>query len=284
MTTTTKLGLELLANAAANQTLANTTFAQLNQLVQPAAVDKDLATPPGSPADEALYIVASSPTGAWSGKAGNLAYWLTSTGVWQFIVPREGMLVHVNDEDVYYKYSGSAWEILGNGDVVGPSIATNNDVARFDGITGKLLKAGLKYQTSMTDTTAGALIIQGGTNLVSSDAVAIGYAPGSGGSVTQATSKATSVTLNKPTGRITTAADALAAGASVTFDMSNTSIAITDVIVLNMGGAAAVAANYRVEVVRIAVGNVVIRLTNISAGSRSEALIINFAVIKGAVA
>lgn len=109
MTATTKLALELLANAAANQTLANTTFAQLNQLVQAGVVDKDLATPPGSPANEALYIVAGSPTGAWSGKAGQLAYWLTSTGAWQFIVPREGFLVHVNDENDFYKYDGAAW-------------------------------------------------------------------------------------------------------------------------------------------------------------------------------
>lgn len=115
MTATTKLALELLASAAANQTLANTTFAQLNQLVMPAVVDKDLATPPGSPANEALYIVAGSPTGAWSGKAGQLAYWLTSTGVWQFIVPRAGFAVRMLDEldasslPKLYTYTGSAW-------------------------------------------------------------------------------------------------------------------------------------------------------------------------------
>lgn len=115
MTATAKLGLELLANAAANQTLANTTFAQLNQLVQAGVVDKDLATPPSSPANEALYIVAASPTGAWAGKAGQLAYWLTSTGAWQFIVPRAGFAVRVLDElegsglPKIYGYSGSAW-------------------------------------------------------------------------------------------------------------------------------------------------------------------------------
>lgn len=109
MPQTTKLGLELLQANAANQVLGNTTFAQLNQLVQAGVVDKDLAAPPVSPVDEALYIVAGSPTGAWSGKAGQLAYWLTSTNAWQFIVPREGMLVHINDEDIYYKYTGAAW-------------------------------------------------------------------------------------------------------------------------------------------------------------------------------
>lgn len=111
MTTTTKLALELLANSAANQTLANTTFAQLNQLVQAGVVDR-LTTPPVSPANEALYIITATATGAWAGKENQLAYWLTSTSAWQYITPREGMLVHVNDEDVYYKYTGSAWAIL----------------------------------------------------------------------------------------------------------------------------------------------------------------------------
>ncbi len=49
--------------------------------------------------------------------------------------------------------------------VDGPASATDNDIARFDSTTGKLLKAGLKYQTSATDTTAGALLVQGAFNL-----------------------------------------------------------------------------------------------------------------------
>lgn len=109
MTATTKLALELLANSASNQVLANTTFAQLNQLVQAGAVDR-LTTPPGSPANEALYIITATATGAWAGKENQLAYWLTSTSAWQYITPREGMLIHVNDEDLYYKYTGSIWE------------------------------------------------------------------------------------------------------------------------------------------------------------------------------
>lgn len=115
MTATTKLALELLASAAANQTLANTTFAQLNQLVMAGVVDKDLSTPPGSPANEALYIVASGNWGTGSSKAGQLAYWLDSTAAWHFIVPREGFLVHVNDEDEYYSYNGSAWAVFSGG-------------------------------------------------------------------------------------------------------------------------------------------------------------------------
>lgn len=115
MPTTTKLGLELLQNNAANQTLANETFARLNQLLQAGVVDKDLTAPPASPADEALYIVGGSATGAWAGKDKQLAFWLTSKNAWTFVMPRAGFAVRVLDEldsaglPVMYGYTGSAW-------------------------------------------------------------------------------------------------------------------------------------------------------------------------------
>lgn len=114
MTATTKLDLELLQNGAANQTLSNETFHQLNQLVQASVVDR-ATTPPGSPANEALYLIIATATGIWAGKENQLAYWLTSTNAWQYVTPREGMIVHVNDEDVFYKYDGSAWAIFSAG-------------------------------------------------------------------------------------------------------------------------------------------------------------------------
>lgn len=115
MTQSAKLKLEYLQNNAANQTLANTTFAILDQIVQAGVKDKDLATPPGSPSDGDAYIVASSPTGAWSGKAGQVAYWLTAAGAWQFIMPQTGWMVSVLDEldansvPRRYGYTGSVW-------------------------------------------------------------------------------------------------------------------------------------------------------------------------------
>lgn len=115
MAQTSKLLFELLANSAGNQVNANTTFTALDQLVMPRVVDKDLSTPPGSPANGAMYIVGASPTGAWSGKTNNLAWWLTSAGAWAFLPPAAGMSVRVLDEvdgsgaPTVYVYSGSAW-------------------------------------------------------------------------------------------------------------------------------------------------------------------------------
>jgi hypothetical protein len=108
----------------------------------------------------------------------------------------------------------------------------------------------------------------------------LGYGTGSGGTVTQLTSKATAVTLNKPTGQITMTADALAAGASVLFALNNSLLTSTDLLVV-------VANNnlsYRVEGVYVTTGAAGIRVTNVTAGSLSEALQIRFAIIKGATA
>ncbi|MDU9398021.1 DUF2793 domain-containing protein [Pseudomonas sp. zfem003] len=146
MTATTKIALQLLQNSAANQLLSNETFAQLNQLVQPAVLDKDLSSPPGSPADEALYIVGSSPTGAWSGKADQLAYWLTSTGAWQFVIPREGFLVHVNDEDQFYRYTGSSWAAFSGGGMSNPMTTAGDIITGGSSGTPQRLAAGSNGQ------------------------------------------------------------------------------------------------------------------------------------------
>lgn len=183
--------------------------------------------------------------------------------------------------------SSDVWAVVGSvvggPDVVGPASAVDNEIARFDGTTGKKLKAGLKYQASQTDTTAGALLIQGGQSLVTSDAVGIGFGSGSGGTVTQATSKSTGVTLNKPSGRITMNNAALAAGASVVFTMTNSTIGANDTVnFCSVSGTGS--SNYRVETYNLAAGAVGFRVTNVTAGSLSDALQINFSVIKGAIA
>lgn len=110
----------------------------------------------------------------------------------------------------------------------------------------------------------------------------LGYGTGSGGTVTQATSKTTGVTLNKTNGRITMSNAALAGGGSVSFTVTNSTVAATDVILLTSvtgtGGA-----NYRIEPVFSAAGSFNIRVTNISAGSLSDALGINFAVLSASL-
>lgn len=111
----------------------------------------------------------------------------------------------------------------------------------------------------------------------------IGYATGAGGAVTQATDKSTGVTLNTVTGTITTDNAALAAAAEVTFIVTNSAVAITDTIVLSIqsGGTSG---EYLAHVTDVGAGVFDITLANMSGSSASDAVLINYAVIKGVVA
>lgn len=73
------------------------------------AKDKDLTTPPVSPANRDTYIVPSGATGTWSGKTGKLAFYYTTDGLWHFLTPRKGWTVLIDDESAFYTWNGSAW-------------------------------------------------------------------------------------------------------------------------------------------------------------------------------
>jgi hypothetical protein len=108
-----------------------------------------------------------------------------------------------------------------------------------------------------------------------------GYITGEGGTITQLTSKATAVTLSKKCGAITLNAASLAADTTVTFTLTNTTIAATDVIVLNhrSGGTAG---SYLLNA-QVAAGSATINVRNITAAALAEAIVIGFAVIKAVI-
>ena len=110
----------------------------------------------------------------------------------------------------------------------------------------------------------------------------LGYGTGAGGTVTQATNKSTAVTLNKPTGQITMSNAALAAGASVTFSFVNSSMTALDTMIAVHSTAGGTSGAYAVQAITAGAGAANIRVTNISGGSLSEAVVINFTIIKGA--
>ena len=105
-----------------------------------------------------------------------------------------------------------------------------------------------------------------------------GYTTGSGGTVTQATSKATGVTLSKSTGQITLNAAALAADTTVSFTLTNTVIEAGDILIMNHISAGT-AGSYLLNA-QSAAGSASINVRNITGGSLSEAIVIAFAVIK----
>jgi hypothetical protein len=118
--------------------------------------------------------------------------------------------------------------------------------------------------------------IIGADNILSSGS--LGYTADAQGTVTQATSKSTAVTLNKSAGQITMNNAALASVTNVTFTLNNSLISVNDIVILNVA-AGATAGAYNCWVSGLSTGSVSITLRNISGGSLSEAVVINFSLI-----
>ena len=115
--------------------------------------------------------------------------------------------------------------------------------------------------------------------IVSTGTAGVGYATGAGGAVTQITSRTTGVTLNKTTGAITLFS---AAGSSTaaTFTVTNSTVAATDVVILNQKSGTDL---YDLMVTAVAAGsfNLTFRTTG---GTTTETPVFNFAVIKAVAA
>jgi len=115
--------------------------------------------------------------------------------------------------------------------------------------------------------------------ITSSGTAGVGYATGAGGTVTQLTSRTTGVTLNKTTGAITMFS-AAGTTTAATFTVTNSTVAATDVIILNQKSGTDL---YDLMVTAVAAGsfNLTFRTTG---GTTTETPVFNFAVIKAVAA
>lgn len=142
----------------------------------------------------------------------------------------------------------------------------------------KLNKAG--------DTMTGALIVNStiasnSTILATGNSSKIGYT--SGGSVTQAGAKTNPVSLDRPTGTIIIHNAALAANTSVLFNLNNNLIQVNDLLlVTHISGGTVGAYNINAYIVGDFIGGIWIR--NITSGSLSESLTLQFMLLKSAIA
>jgi hypothetical protein len=107
----------------------------------------------------------------------------------------------------------------------------------------------------------------------------IGYATGAGSTVTQATSRSQPVTINRLCGSITMVS-AAGQSSAVTFTVNNSTVAATDVIIVNQRSGTN---TYDLLVTAVAAGsfNITFRSTG---GTATDVPVINFAVIKAVTA
>lgn len=74
-------------------------------------IDRDLSSPPGSPADGDRYIVGPSATGDWSGEDDSIAVFdadASTAGEWVFFTPSEGWIAYIEDEEKLSAYKGAS--------------------------------------------------------------------------------------------------------------------------------------------------------------------------------
>ena len=208
--------------------------------------------------------------------------------------------------------NGTGSVAIGKAAITGGFITGITDLALADGGTGASTAADARTNLglgTMATQAANNVNITGGSisgvtftgsftglTLVQSNALLaiedIGYssAAGTGGSVTQLTSRTTGVTLNKPTGEIVLFAASLGGHDAEEFTLTNSFIDADDVVVLSIksGAAAGTRKYYQVHAVAVAAGSCVISVGNIDNAtipvSGTESPVIQFAVIKGAKA
>ena len=155
--------------------------------------------------------------------------------------------------------------------LVGPGGAYFSPPLANDTITGATIDSSVIGGTTPAAVT--------GTDVYASEE--IGYNASAQGTVTQATSKSTGVTLNKSAGQITMNGAALAGGTTVLFTLTNSTLSAKDVLIVNVGSGGTSGA-YWPYVANVAAGSAVIGVYNNTITPLSEAIVINYATIHGA--
>ena len=175
----------------------------LDAVVQLSVLDRDLTSPPASPADGDRYIVASGATGLWAGWDLNVTTWVD--GVWMRLVPRPGWLVWIADEAVAAVWTGTIWKLVGVPQDVSDAIfslvndtdPTKRAVFSLSGITTTTTR------TFTLPNTSSELAILAGTQTFTGNKTFSGTLTASGATANIGTSTATA-TYGMGTGASTT--------------------------------------------------------------------------------
>jgi hypothetical protein len=150
-------------------------------------------------------------------------------------------------------------------------------------VTSIVLTSSTLTVTGSPITSAGTITVDLPANITATGNVlattGLGYTSGAGSTVTQATSRTTGVTINKVSGAITLVS---AAGTSsyTTFTVTNSTVAATDVIIVNQKSGTD---KYEAFVSNVAAGSFNITFSDVS-GTTTEQPVFNFAVIKAVAA
>lgn len=132
-------------------------FLKIGTLMQISVISRTLTAPPGSPANGDTYIPATGATGAWAGKANQIAVWRADQTAWEFYVPKDGWLAGVVAEGIAYIYVSGSWVAAMSGpldaDLVAIAALSGTGVPRRTGTnTWDLVTLGTAATANLTTT------------------------------------------------------------------------------------------------------------------------------------
>ena len=94
---------------ASGEVTHNDAVVRLAALMHLNVLDRDLTAPPGGESNGDRYLVKATATGDWATHDDEIALYYNG---WIFIVPVDGMIVFVNDEDVLLDRKAAAWSTI----------------------------------------------------------------------------------------------------------------------------------------------------------------------------
>ena len=189
-----------------------------------------------------------------------------------FDPPADGTISLDALEDFTQSNQGAIWKFLVN--PVGGNV--RQEVANITVANG----VSATQFTTAGNVTANNVVATGAVTS-SSNVAGVGYRNGAGGTVTQLTSKTTPVTLNTIAGEITMSSAQLGGDSTVSFVLNNTTIANTDVMIVNQVSDANI--GFYSFNSRCNSGNALISVHNMTNNNRSDAIVMRFAVIRSAI-
>ena len=212
------------------------------------------------------------------GVSNTITFPATGTYVYVFETADGGNTISIQqtitpERNIYANYVFNGTSYMGFG-------AANGNANISIGATSNVVVVSTtgQYVTGINSVT-GNVVTAG--NVVLTDGGKVGYGVGAGGTVSQSGNKTGGVTLNKPSGEITMQNTALGAATIVSFVLTNSTIANTDLLAINhVSGGTIGAYTFNAS---CNAGNATIYVRNNTAGSLSEALVLRYAVIKGSV-
>ena len=97
----------LLPSQAQKHVTHNEALRLLDVLVQLAVTDRTRTEPPAAPEEGDRHLIAAGATGAWAGRANQIAaFW---GGAWLYLIPRDGWTVRVVDDAVTLAFADGQW-------------------------------------------------------------------------------------------------------------------------------------------------------------------------------